>query len=42
MTASTLLNPAVEFQSGTVAWPATGTREPQNHWAWTGWMPEND
>ncbi|MGH3653750.1 hypothetical protein [Glutamicibacter sp.] len=42
MNASTLTQPATEVQTGTTTRRVAVTREPRNHWAWTGWMPEDE
>ncbi|MFC9935198.1 hypothetical protein [Glutamicibacter sp. NPDC127525] len=42
MNTSTLDDPAGKFQPQSIAHRAADTSEPQNHWAWTGWMPEEE
>jgi len=42
MNVSTLINPAVKQQPEPIMRPAGETCDPQNHWAWSGWVPEED
>lgn len=41
MTVSTLIKPAAAFLANSITRNVADTRAPQNHWAWTGWMPED-